>query len=315
MDVIIKAIHDSAGVRVLELHAADGAALPAYEAGAHVDVTLGNGVMRQYSLCCSEPSGSAYRLGVKRELQSRGGSAWLHDVAQIGTVLKLGQPRNAFALAPSAGQYLLYAGGIGITPILSMAYALLRRGAEFRLAYFVRDADSIAFADELTAGPLAPYVQIHVGLGADGVGACLSASMAAAPAAGTQVYVCGPAPFMDAVMTTGASRFGADAVHQESFGVVAPGGEGETPFVLKLARSQREIAVPVGRTALACLQEAGINIDCSCEVGVCGTCRTVLLDGVPDHQDSVLSTQERQANDCFMPCVSRARSAALVLDL
>lgn len=318
MDLIIKAIHDSAGVRVLELHAADGAALSAYEAGAHVDVTLGNGMVRQYSLCCSEPSGRAYRLGVKREPQSRGGSAWLHDVAQVGTVLTLGQPRNAFALAPSAGRYLLYAGGIGITPILSMAYALLRRGAAFRLAYFVRDAGSIAFAAELAAGPLAPHVEIHAGLGADGVGASLSASMAGAPASGTQVYVCGPGPFMDAVVARGASRFGAAAVHQESFGAAATGGEGgqgETPFVLKLARSQREIMVPAGRTALACLQEAGIDIDCSCEVGVCGTCRTALLDGLPDHQDSVLSAAERQANDCFMPCVSRARSAALVLDL
>jgi vanillate O-demethylase ferredoxin subunit len=315
MDVIIKAIHDSAGVRVLELHAADGAALPAYEAGAHVDVTLGNGVVRQYSLCCSEPSGRTYRLGVKREPQSRGGSAWLHDVAQVGTVLQLGQPRNAFSLVQSADQYLLYAGGIGITPILSMAYALLRRKAWFRLAYFVRDAESIAFASELQSGPLAPHVAIHIGLDADGVGACLTSSMGAAPATGTQAYVCGPGPFMSAVMELGAARFGLDAVHQESFGAVATGGQGESAFVMKLARSQREIMVPAGQTALACLQDAGIDIDCSCEVGVCGTCRTALLDGIPDHQDSVLSTKEREANDCFMPCVSRARSAALVLDL
>jgi vanillate O-demethylase ferredoxin subunit len=120
---------------------------------------------------------------------------------------------------------------------------------------------------------------------------------------------------MSAVMELGAARFGVDAVHQESFGAVATGGQGESAFVMKLARSQREIMVPAGQTALACLQDAGIDIDCSCEVGVCGTCRTALLDGIPDHQDSVLSTKEREANDCFMPCVSRARSAALVLDL
>ena len=313
MVVIIKAIHDSGDVRVLHLGARDGSPLPAYEAGAHVDVTLGNGLVRQYSLCCKAPSGE-YRLGVKREPQSRGGSAWLHEVAQVGMPLELGQPRNAFALAPAAPHYLLFAGGIGITPILSMGYALLRAGASFRLHYFVRDETAIAFADELRGGPLAAAVTIHAGLTADQVQTVLAEAMTQGPA-GTQVYVCGPAPFMAAVTEAGAARFGTEAVHQESFNAAAPAAGAETPFVMKLARSRREVLVPAGRSALACLQDAGIDIDCSCEVGVCGTCRTAVLDGVPDHQDAVLSPQERQANDCFMPCVSRACTATLVLDI
>ncbi|WP_170304199.1 PDR/VanB family oxidoreductase [Duganella radicis] len=311
MEVIIQSLRDGGGVRVLELVAVDGSPLPTYEAGAHVDVTLGTGLVRQYSLCCREPS-RGYRLAVKREPQSRGGSAWLHEVAAVGTRLTLGQPRNAFALAPSAPYYLLFAGGIGITPILSMAYALLRRGASFRLACYVRDAGSVAFADELLDGPLAPHVDVHAGLSAADVAASLASEIGAQPR-GTQAYVCGPAPFMAAVAAAGEAHLGAGAVHQESFAPATV--EGAAAFTIKLARSQRELPVPSDRSALACLQEAGIDIDCSCEVGVCGTCRTTVLDGVPDHQDSFLSPSEREANDCFMPCVSRARTAVLVLDL
>ncbi|WP_373987184.1 2Fe-2S iron-sulfur cluster-binding protein [Duganella sp. BuS-21] len=314
MDVVIQSIRDSGDVRLLELAAVDGTPLPPYEAGAHIDVTLGNGLVRQYSLCCRAPS-AAYRLAVKREPQSRGGSAWLHEVAHVGTRLGLGQPRNAFALTPAAGHYLLFAGGIGITPILSMAYALLRRGASFQLMYFVRDTAGMAFADELQSGPLASQVVMHAGQDAAQVAASLAAAMGAAPADGTQVYVCGPAPFMSAVTAAGSARFGAAAVHQESFSPAAIDSDKEAAFVLRLARSQRELPVSAGQSALACLQDAGIDIDCSCEVGVCGTCRTGVLAGVPDHRDAFLSASERQANDCFMPCVSRARTAVLVLDL
>lgn len=302
-------------VRIVELRAADGARLPAYEAGAHVDVFLPGDVVRQYSLCCSTPSHETWRIAVKRDPQSRGGSAWLHDVAAPGTRLQVGAPRNVFALAPGAGPYLLFAGGIGITPILSMAYALLARGCGFKLLYFVREGTDVAFGDELLAGPLAPYAEIHAGLGLDAVADRIGAAMNAAPATGTQVYVCGPGPFMDLVRVRGALRFGDAAVHQESFGAPAAPVAGDTPFVLQLVRSQRDIVVPVGESALACLQAVGIEVDCSCEVGVCGSCRTAVLAGQPDHRDSVLDADERATNNVFMPCVSRARTAVLVLDL
>ena len=315
MEMVIASARDVGDVRIFELRAADGAGLPGYAAGAHVDVHLPGDIVRQYSLCCSSPSGDAWRIAVRRDPQSRGGSAWLHDVAAPGIRLQVGAPRNAFALLPGAGLYLLYAGGIGITPILSMAYALLARGAAFRLVYFARAEAVLAFGDELLSGPLAPHVEIHAGLDHAAVADRIGASMGAAPSVGTQVYVCGPGRFMDVVREHGASRFGGAAVHQESFGAPAVPVDGDTPFVLRLARSRRDIAVPAGESALACLQAAGIEIDCSCEVGVCGTCRTVVLAGQPDHRDSVLGAHERAANNVFMPCVSRAGSEVLVVDL
>lgn len=314
MEAIITSIEDCGDVRIFQLRALDGAALPSYEAGAHLDVTLGNGLTRQYSLCCARPSGDSYRIAVKRDPNSRGGSEWLHKEAVEGGALAIGMPRNAFSLRPSAGMHLLFAGGIGVTPLLSMAYALHRAGQPFQLAYFVRTPRDNAFVEELTNGPLASHVMVIAGQTPLDNAARIEALMRAAPATATTVYTCGPAPFMDAVIAPGAARFGADSVHKESFGA-APPATGEAPFIMRLARSCRDIEVPAGRSALACLQDAGIVVDCSCEVGVCGTCRTVVLEGRPEHLDSVLSDAEKHANGCFMPCVSRSHTPVLYLDL
>ena len=314
MEAIITSIEDCGDVRIFELRAADGSMLPPYEAGAHIDVTLGNGLTRQYSLCCRQPSSDSYRIAVKRDPNSRGGSEWLHQEAAEGSTLTLSQPRNAFSLRPSTGMHLLFAGGIGITPLLSMAYALQRAGQPFQLAYFVRGEDTIAFMDELDNGPLAGHVVVVAGLTPQDNAARMEAMMQAAPASKTTLYTCGPAPFMDAVIALGAARFGASSVHKESFGAPSPAA-GEAPFTLRLVRSGRDVDVPAGSSALACLHDAGIAIDCSCEVGVCGTCRTVVLDGRPEHLDSVLSDAEKQANACFMPCVSRSLTPVLYLDL
>jgi vanillate O-demethylase ferredoxin subunit len=314
MEAVITSIVDAGDVRIVELRAANGTPLPPYEAGAHVDVTLGNGVTRQYSLCCAAPCADSYRIAVKRDPQSRGGSAWLHAQAVVGGVLTIGAPRNAFLLKPAAGTYLLIAGGIGITPVLSMAYALQRAGLPFQLAYFARSADDLAFADELTTGPLADSVTLVCGRTPEENAARIADIMDAVPVAGASVYTCGPAPFMDTVLTLGAARFGADAVHRESFSAPAASA-GDQPFILRLVRAGRDVEVAAGSTALASLQEAGIDVDCSCEVGVCGTCRTAVIDGVPEHRDTVLSDAEKAANNCFMPCVSRSRTPVLCLDL
>ena len=314
MEAIITSIEDCGDVRIFEMRAADGTALPPYEAGAHIDVTLGNGLTRQYSLCCRQPSGSSYRIAVKRDPNSRGGSEWLHREAAEGRILTIGRPRNAFSLRPPTGMHLLFAGGIGVTPLLSMAYALQRAGQPFQLAYFVRGAGANAFMNELKDGTLAGHVVVVAGLTPHDNAARIEAMMHAAPATTTTVYTCGPAPFMDTVIALGAARFGAKSVHKESFGA-PPSEPGGAPFTMRLVRSGRNIDVPAGSSALACLHEAGIAIDCSCEVGVCGTCRTVVLDGLPEHLDSVLSDVEKQANACFMPCVSRSRTPVLYLDL
>ncbi|MBB3219547.1 PDR/VanB family oxidoreductase [Pseudoduganella umbonata] len=309
--VIRNIVNATAEVKILELAAADGSALPPYEPGAHLDVTLPNGITRQYSLCCATPSPQRYRIAVKREPQSRGGSAWLHDAATEGTHVEIGAPRNAFSLVPGAAAHLLFAGGIGITPVLSMAHALARRGLPFRLAVFARAAELVPFADELESPPLGPSCSVHCALGPDDTGLKIDALLAAA-ADGTHVYACGPAAFMDAVTARAVARFGPDAVHTESFGAAAPAA-GDRPFVLRLVQSAREIAVPADRTALACLQEAGIDIDSSCEVGVCGTCLTRVRDGEADHRDSYLTTAERAG--CFLPCVSRAVTPVLEIEL
>ena len=314
MEAIITLIEQRGDVRIFELRAAEGSALPPYEAGAHIDVTLGNGLIRQYSLCCRRPSSDSYRIAVKRDPNSRGGSEWLHEKSTEGATLTIGQPRNAFSLRASTGTRLLFAGGIGITPLLSMAYALQRAGQPFHLAYFVRSERDIAFMDELENGVLAGHVTVHAGLTPQENAARIEATMQLAPAATTTVYTCGPAPFMDSVIALAAARFGAGSVHKESFSA-GPATPGETPFTLRLVRSGRDIDVPAGSTALACLHQAGVAIDCSCEVGVCGSCRTVVLDGRPEHLDSVLSDAEKQANGCFMPCVSRSLTPVLYLDL
>ena len=316
MEAVITSIVDAGDVRIFELRAADGAPLPPYAAGAHLDVTLGNSITRQYSLCCAAPCATSYRIAVKRDPRSRGGSQWLHAQAVVGGTLTIGVPRNAFTLQPSAGTYLLFAGGIGITPVLSMAYELQRAGLPFHLAYFARSTADLAFAAELATGPLAGSVTLVSGLTPDGNAERIAAIMDAAPPTGASVYTCGPAPFMETVLTLGAARFGAHSVHQESFSApAASAGAGAQPFILRLARSGRDIAVAAGVTALASLQEAGIDVDCSCEVGVCGTCRTAVIDGTPEHLDTVLSDAEKAANNCFMPCVSRSRTPVLCVDL
>ncbi|QBE66776.1 PDR/VanB family oxidoreductase [Pseudoduganella lutea] len=312
MKAVICSIADTTPeVRIIELAAADGGPLPPYEPGAHLDVTLPGGITRQYSLCCAAPSPLRYRIAVKREPRSRGGSAWLHDAAAQGSPVEIGTPRNAFALAPAASAHLLFAGGIGITPVLSMAHALARRNAPFRLAVFARAPDLVPFAGELGAAPLAPFTSVHCALGPDETAAAIDALLAAA-VDGTHVYACGPAPFMAAVTERAAARFGADCVHTESFGAIAPAG-GDRAFVLRLLQSDREIAVPADRTALACLQDAGIDVASSCEVGVCGTCMTRVREGQADHRDSYLTTAERES--CFLPCVSRAVTPVLAIDL
>ncbi|MBB5392316.1 MULTISPECIES: PDR/VanB family oxidoreductase [unclassified Herbaspirillum] len=312
MNVIITSItDDGAGIRIFELAGAGGAPLPPYAPGAHIDVTLGNGLVRQYSLCCRQPSPAAYRIAVKREPASRGGSAWLHETAATGDILQIGAPRNAFGLATGAGPHLLLAGGIGITPLLSMAHALARRDEDFRLACFARDAASLAFRHELQDPILRAHVSLHAGLDAPQTAAAIAALLSGF--ANAQVYTCGPAPFMASVAQQATARFGAARFHQESFNAPQPSA-GDAPFLLRL-KDGREIAVAADRSALSCLQEAGVDVPCSCEVGVCGTCQTALLAGQADHRDSFLSEEEKASGKWFMPCVSRAKSAVLEIDL
>jgi vanillate O-demethylase ferredoxin subunit len=316
IEVVVTRRHDEAeGIRSFELAAADCSALAAFEPGAHVEVHLPRGLVRAYSLCPEPAQAGRYLIAVLREPASRGGSAAMHAL-QAGDRLQIGTPRNLFALVPAAGQSLLFAGGIGITPLLAMAEHLQRRGEPWRLHYCARSASRMAFAERIRGGALAEHSQLHFDDGGPEQKLDLDRDLGP-QRPGVHVYVCGPAGFMDFVLSGASARGWPDEqLHREYFSAPVPAdAAGDTPFEVQIGRSGITCTVPAGRSVVDVLAERGIEIPVSCEQGVCGTCVTRVLDGVPDHRDAFLTDAEHAANHCFTPCCSRARSARLMLDL
>ena len=314
LDLVVTARNEHAdGVVVLDLVAPTGTALPKYEAGAHVDVHVGPELVRQYSLCGDPADTARYRLGILLDPKSRGGSANIHKAFGVGERVRIGMPRNHFPLHARATHSVLIGGGIGITPILSMAYQLACAGKSFELHYCTRDKNKAAFRDELERSPFRDRIHLHLSGEPDGRRIDLATDVAA-PAEGVHVYVCGPAGFMDAVIAD-ARRLGYadDAVHKEHFNAeVDTSGDA---FEVVLTQSDKTISVPTGVSIVKALALAGIKVDVSCENGVCGTCLCNVLDGVPDHRDSYLTDDEKAANDQMLICCSRAKTPQLVLDL
>lgn len=299
----------------LDLVAVDGGALPGFSAGAHIDVHLPGGLVRQYSLCNAPGETHRYRIAVLRDAASRGGSATVHDQLQVGTVLDIGAPRNLFELDPSAPHHLLLAGGIGITPLLAMAEQLAAQGGAFTLHHATRTRERTPFVAQLAAAPYADRVHHHFDDGPAMQKLDLAATLRSAPA-GSHLYVCGPTGFMEAVLAEGRAQGWDEArLHREYFAAAPTGTAGDGGFELELASSGRVIPVAADQTALAALLAAGLDIPMSCEQGVCGTCLTGVKSGVPDHRDQYLTPEERAANNQFLPCCSRASSPRLVLDL
>lgn len=302
-------------IACLELRAPGGDSLPAFSAGAHVDVHTPDGPVRQYSLCNDPAETHRYVIAVLRDPVSRGGSIALCDRTQEGQLLQISAPRNHFPLQESTPHSLLLAGGIGITPLLCMAERLAARGASFELHYAVRSRSSAAFLDRIAAAPWAGRASLHCDDGPPDQRLDLPACLAQA-GEGTHLYVCGPTGFMNAVL--GAARAAGwpeDRLHSEYFAAEpAPTGTNRR-FELQLVRSGRVLAVPADRSAAEVLIEAGVDIELSCEQGVCGACLTRVVDGVPEHRDMLLTPAERAANDQFTPCCSRAVSPRLVVDL
>jgi vanillate monooxygenase ferredoxin subunit len=299
-----------------ELVSADGAPLPPFTAGAHIDVHLGAGLVRQYSLCNAPHERHRYLVGVLRDPASRGGSRTMHDDVHAGTTLSIGAPRNHFALAPDgAGPSLLLAGGIGVTPILAMAEALSAQGAPFEMHYCARSPARAAFGRRIAAAPYASRVHFHYDSG-DGTQPLDLPALLAGLARTTHIYLCGPAGFIAHVKAAAeAAQWPPGQVHFEYFGAAAPAVDGDQPFEVKLASSGKVYAIGAGDTVLRVLADAGVYIPASCEQGVCGTCLTRVLEGMPEHRDLYLDEAERAANDQFTPCCSRARTATLLLDL
>jgi vanillate O-demethylase ferredoxin subunit len=311
---IARRVDEADGIRSYELVPADGAPLPPFTAGAHVDVHLGPGLVRQYSLCNAPHERHRYVIGVLREPQSRGGSVALHERFHEGAEVEIGAPRNQFALREGRHFSVLFAGGIGITPLLAMAEHLHGEGLPFALHYSVRSPQRAAFRRRLEEAPFASSVHLHVA--SEGTHVDVAAVLAQCPP-GTHLYVCGPAGYIAHVLDTARSLgWGDDRLHREYFGAVpdAP-AEGEQPFDVRIASTGATYTVPPGRSVVQVLHEQGVDVPVSCEQGICGTCLTRVLEGIPDHRDLYQAEEEQAANDHFTPCCSRSKSPVLVLDL
>jgi vanillate O-demethylase ferredoxin subunit len=302
-------------IRSFDLIGAPGTSLPPFEPGAHVDVHLAGGIVRQYSLCNGPGEHDRYRIAVKREPDSRGGSRAMHELRE-GDVLTIGPPRNHFPLKHAEGPSVLVAGGIGITPLLAMALQLAADARLFTLHYFTRSLEHTAFRRELSSAGLGEYVTFNYGSPPEAVQSCLADLFRVRPACG-QLYVCGPRPFMDLVVqVASAAAWPASAINLEYFAaddaaLAAP----VTTFRVRLARRGGEYTIPPDRSIVAVLAEHGIAVETSCEQGVCGTCLARVLEGTPDHRDSVLGDDEKAAGGWIACCVSRSHSPVLVLDL
>jgi ferredoxin-NADP reductase len=305
---------EAEGVVTLGLRAVGDTPLPPWSPGSHVDLLLDDAVLdgaptRQYSLYGDPADHHLWRLGVLREPESRGTSRHVHERLRVGDVLRVRGPRNNFPLIHSP-RYLFIAGGIGITPILPMIRAAEAAGADWELVYGGRHRASMAFLDELAR--YGDRVSIHP---QDEVGLLDLDALLGEPRPDTRVYCCGPEPLLAAVEAR-CGAWPAGALHVERFAAkpLTEPVRSET-FEVVLAQSELTVPVPPERSILEVVEEAGVGVLSSCAEGTCGTCETAVLEGTPDHRDSVLSNEERAANDCMMICVSRSTTPRLVLDL
>jgi ferredoxin-NADP reductase len=305
------------GVIVLDLREPAGAPLPGWQAGAHIDLLLGPGLVRQYSLCGDPADTRTWRVAVLHETPGRGGSRYVHDSLPEGCAVRARGPRNHFALEP-AGRYLFIAGGIGITPILPMLAAAEAAGTPWTLIYGGRTRASMAFRDELRSR----YGDRVVFQPQDELGLLDLDELLGQPSADTLVYCCGPEPLLAAVESR-CARWPDGALHVERFARRPAELEREPAglaaaaeaFEVELAQSGMLIRVSAETSILRAVEAAGVQVLSSCTEGICGTCETAVLGGVPDHRDSLLTPAERAAGDTMMICVSRSATPRLVLDL
>ena len=313
---VSRIIRQTPEILAFELAHPRGRELPSFSAGAHIDVHLPGGFMRQYSLAqAAQPgdTGERYVIGVKRESASRGGSAAMHDRVQVGDLLAISVPRNTFPICAQAQRHVLLAGGIGMTPMLAMAQQLARDRADFTLCVFARSREHLAFAQALAEPALAPHVRLHFDAADSNEKIDLRGLLATHPP-GTHLYLCGPAGFMKAVQAA-SSHWPDDCVHLEFFAPPDAGADAEAnePFALKLAQRNITVEVASDQSAVEALHDLGIDVPTSCEQGICGTCVVGFLGGEPDHRDFCLSATERTKKLAL--CCSRAKSGTITINL
>ena len=292
----------------LELERTDGARLPDWTAGAHIDLILGDGVTRQYSLTGDPRNPYSFHVGVLREPEGRGGSKYVHDHIKVGDEIGFGGPRNNFGLVPSQ-RYKFIAGGVGITPLIAMLTQATLLGADWQLLYLGRERPTMAYLRDLEA--YGDRVTIHPST----QGRADLPRWLGPYRADTKIYVCGPDRLLNAVEAV-TTDWRAGWVRMERFTARELDAPARTqPFVVELARSNVEVTVGADETVASAIRSAGVPILTSCGAGLCGTCETTVLAGEPDHRDSILDENERAGGRCMFPCVSRARSDRLVLEL
>lgn len=295
----------------LTLSSADRSVLPPFEAGAHIDVQIRDGLVRQYSLCGDSNCETEYRLGILRDPNSRGGSVAVHDTFDTGSSIKVAPPRNNFPLQTQSSHSILLAGGIGITPMLSMAYTLKRQSKSFELHYCVKSEDRVAFAQELNQ--FGDAITIYLDTNSPEERFNIDETLAK-PAADNHIYVCGPSGFIDFV-TESAQRLNwkPESVHCERFG--AEVDTDGAPFTVVAKKSGKTFSVQPGQTIVDVLNEHNIQVPVSCQSGVCGTCLVDVLSGTPDHRDLVQTDFEKASNKKITVCCSRSKTNELVLDI
>ncbi len=310
--VLVHAIRfEAQGIVSVEFRSPDGSDLPAFAAGSHIDLHLGNGLVRSYSLCNSPLEHHRYVVGVLNDRNSRGGSRYVHEQLRVGSTIQIAPPRNNFALDEAAPKSVLVAGGIGVTPIFCMFNRLRNIDKDVEVVYCARSRKEAAFSKELVeAGEI-----VHTHFDDERGGPPdLKAFLSKYPA-DTHFYCCGPTPMIGAFEAT-CKDLGFENVHVERFAAAADlEVSQESGYVVELSRSGKTIEVPAGKALLDALLDAGIDADYSCREGVCGACETAVLEGEPEHRDSVLTDRERASNKTMMVCVSGCKGKRLVLDL
>lgn len=305
---------EAQGICSYELARLDESPLPAFSAGSHIDVHLPDGLIRQYSLCNHPDERHRYLIGVLKDPASRGGSQHLHEQINTGDRLHISEPRNLFPLVHEARRSLLFAGGIGITPILCMAERLAHSNADFELHYCARSSDRAAFVERIRQSAFADRVFVHFDEQPETL--MNAAQVLANPQTDVHLYVCGPAGFMQHVLDSARTQgWAEDRLHREYFAAAAIDSSHDGSFSVKVASSGQIIEIPADKTVVAVLESHGIDIPMSCEQGVCGTCLTNVLEGIPDHRDMFLTEEEQACNNQFTPCCSRSKSPLLVLDI
>ncbi|MDO8248326.1 MAG: PDR/VanB family oxidoreductase [Rhodoferax sp.] len=310
---VARKVREAVDINSYELVSTDGQELPSFEAGAHVDVHLPNGLVRQYSLCGMPQQKDRYRIAVLRDPKSRGGSEAVHERVHEGDTLRISAPRNLFRLAVGEQASVLLAGGIGVTPLLAMAYHLHALGRSFELHYFARSKDRVAFLAELQNSGFAKNLVLHLDdeavADAKPVHSLLETLQRDA-----HIYTCGPTGFLNHVLETASALDWPGAqVHYETFSPPEPiAGDS---FEVRILSTGQSVMVAADETVVSAVARIGIEIPVSCEQGICGTCLTRVMEGIPDHHDQYLTKEEQVRNDQFTPCCSRARSKVLVLDI